>query len=64
MNYEKTADKLTARIVALIPDNPQIMDMDSCWDLFKIESFKCNDLEPSIFQANWALRKAQSIVTV
>ena len=59
MLYESTADELKDRILKLIPDNPQILEMEDCWDLFKVEGFKCNDLQPSLFQAGWALAKAK-----
>ena len=59
MDYETTADQLTARIVALIPAHPEILEIESAWDLFKIEGFDCADLQPSAFQAGWALSKAK-----
>lgn len=59
MNYSKTADELVARITALIPDHPEIMDMESAWDLFDVDGFKCDDLQPSMFQAGWALQKSK-----
>lgn len=59
MNYENTAEELANRIEALIPTNPEILKMDSPWDLFKVPGFKCDDLQPSMAQAAWALGKAQ-----
>ena len=59
-NYEKTADELVRRISALIPTHPEIMELEDAWGLFKIEGFKCKDLGPTLFQAGWALRKAQA----
>jgi hypothetical protein len=59
MSYEQTADELTARIMAL---GPRILPLDSPWDLFKIDGFKCDDLGPSLFQADWALRQAQKLL--
>lgn len=59
MTYEACANKLRDRILALIPDNPGILRMESPWDLFGIEGFKCDDLQPSMGQAAWALRNAQ-----
>jgi hypothetical protein len=57
--YAETANTLVDRIVALIPAHPEIMSMDDPWALFKVPGFKCNDLQPSLFQASWALSKAQ-----
>ena len=59
--YTATADTLTDRIRALIPDHPEIMEMESAWDLFKVEGFDCKDLSPSAFQAGFALSKAQEL---
>lgn len=61
--YASVADQLVERIKALIPDHPEIMDMTSPWDLFKVDGFDCNDLSPSMFQAGWALNKAQQGMT-
>ncbi len=59
--YSATADELTNRILALIPSHPEIMEMESAWDLFKVEGFDCKDLGPSMYQAMWALRQAQLV---
>ena len=59
--YAETADILVDRIRALIPDHPEIMDLESAWDLFKVDGLNCSDLGPSAFQASWALRKAQQL---
>ena len=56
--YESTAEILVRRIIALIPDHPEILEMDSPWDLFKIDEFKSDDLQPSFYQASWALGQA------
>ena len=59
--YETTARSLVERIVRLIPANPQIMQMKSAWDLFGVSGFDCADLQPSLFQASWALAKAKDV---
>lgn len=59
--YESTANVLRDRIAALIPAHPEILDMDSAWDLFKIPEFDCKDLEPSAFQASWAFSAAKQM---
>ena len=59
--YTATADTLTDRIRALIPSHPEIMEMESAWDLFKVDGFDCKDLNPSAFQAGFALGKAKEL---
>jgi len=58
-NYQDTADELTNRILALIPNHKEILEMVEVFDLFKIKEFECSDLQPSISQAQWALTKAK-----
>lgn len=60
MTYEKTADRLVQRIEALLPTHPEILLMDSPWILFTVDGFECNDLQPTLFQAAWALKKVQT----
>ncbi len=60
-SYGATADELTQRIVQLIFDHPEVADIKNAWDLFHIEGFDCSDLEPSYFQAMWALAKAKGL---
>lgn len=59
MRYQSTADTLRDRILALIPQHPEILDIKSCWDLFKVEGFTCGDLDVTMFQAGWALSAAK-----
>ena len=61
MTYETTADELTKRILALIPEHPEIMTIESPFDLFTVDGFDCRDLEPSLAQASCALGKARHI---
>ncbi len=58
-NYAATADTLVERIVALIPQHPEILEMSDPWKLFKVEGFDCKDIGPSLFQASWALARAK-----
>lgn len=58
-NYTAVGNKLSDRVLALIPDNPEILTMTSAWDLLKIPGFKCNDLQPSMAQAESALANAK-----
>jgi len=59
--YQKTTETLVETIKKLIPGNPQILAMNSAWDLFKVPGFKIDDGPngPSYAQAAWALSKAQ-----
>lgn len=59
--YVGIANELQDRILALIPDHPNIMQLKDPWGLFKIPEFRCNDLGPSFSQASWALASAQKI---
>lgn len=54
--YAHTADVLTQRIVDL---GTVVLDIDDPWQLFNIPGFNCKDLEPSLYQAGYALRAAQ-----
>jgi hypothetical protein len=58
--YSSTADELVNRITALLPLHPEILEMESAFDLFKLPGFKCDGLQPSLFQASWALNKAKA----
>lgn len=60
MNYEETANRLIERIEALVPSHPEILRLESPWDLFRIEGFECADLQPSLAQASWALTQVRS----
>lgn len=58
--YNNTGNALRDRILALIPTHPEIMTCDGPGAIFKIApEFKCDDLQPSMFQAQWALAAAR-----
>lgn len=57
--YADVGNVLEDRIFQLIPKHPEIMEMESAWDLFKIEAFNCDDLAPSAAQAVWAFAHAK-----
>jgi hypothetical protein len=59
--YGDTIVTLRARILALIPEHPEIMDMEDPWRLFKVPGFRSDDLGPSLAQASGALASAQHI---
>jgi hypothetical protein len=59
--YSSIADELVTRIRRLIPEHPQILALNSPFDLHKIDGFKCDDLSPSLAQASWALAKAKQL---
>ncbi len=61
MNYAQTADELTQRILRLIPTQPQILTLDGPFGLFRVPGFKCDDLQPSLAQASFALARAKQI---
>lgn len=58
--YEATADELTSRILKLIEINPVVLQLNDPWGLFKL-GLKCDDLQPTLFQASFALSKAKAI---
>jgi hypothetical protein len=57
--YTDVALELRDRIVALIPEHPEILTITSAWDLWKVEGFKCDDIGPSMAQAMYALASAK-----
>jgi hypothetical protein len=57
--YTDVAIELRDRILALIPEHPEILTMNSAWDLHKVEGFKCDDIGPSMAQAMYALASAK-----
>jgi len=59
--YQATSDALTDRIRKLIPKHPEILEMTEPWALLKVEEFNCDDLNPSLAQASWALRHAKQL---
>ena len=59
--YVKTADLMVERIRTVARTQPQILKLSDPWDMFKVPGFKCDDLEPSLFQASWALSKAKEL---
>lgn len=54
MTYESAAEELERRIYDLIPDHPEVLALGSCWGLFKVPGFYCDDLQPTMAQASWA----------
>lgn len=58
--YEAVCQELKARILALIPGHPEILELGSVWDLFKVPGFACDDLGPSMAQAGAALAAARA----
>ena len=56
--YSSTANELVSRIVALIPDHPEILTMESAWRLFD-SGLECSDVGPTLYQASWALARAK-----
>ena len=58
--YEEIADELTRRIFNLAHEHPEVRTMQSAWDLFRVPGFNCDDLAPSLHQAQWALARARA----
>lgn len=59
--YEAAAQELRRRILALIPANPRILDDDfDAWGLFDVDGFECDDLGPTLAQAQAALGAARA----
>lgn len=58
MNYEESGQELIKRIEALVPDHPEILTMESSWDLFKC-GLKCSDLDVTFAMASVALSIVQ-----
>jgi hypothetical protein len=58
--YELTAERLKARILALIPTNPDILMLESPWGLWDIPGFNVGDVGTSYAQASWALEAAKA----
>ena len=52
-------ERLTSRILDLLPEHPEIMDMVYPGDLFKLDGFMIDDLRVSVFQAQLALDTAR-----
>ena len=51
LGYEGTANEVVKRLQLLLPDHPEILELDDPWGLFKIEGFDVKDLQPSLHQA-------------
>lgn len=57
--YVRAGNELRDRILALIPEHPEILDMEGPWPLHDIDGFVSSDLQPSLYQASWALAAAK-----
>lgn len=58
-SYTETANTLVERVVTLIGNHPEILDLEDCWGLLQYPDFAYRDLEPTLYQMSWALRKAK-----
>jgi hypothetical protein len=61
VDYESTAEELVKRILAVIPAHPELLQLDDPFKLFKVVPGLCDDLEPTLYQASWALSKAKTL---
>lgn len=59
-SYRSTTNELGCRILALIPDHPEIMSIRDAFRLFDVPGFRCDDLQPSLAQADSALAWARA----
>jgi hypothetical protein len=59
MSYESNAIIFMNRVMALIPENPHILTMESPSELLKIDGLEYEDLGLSFYQASWALGQAK-----
>lgn len=59
--YEQTAQSVVDVVLSFIPEHPEIMEMESAWDLFKVDGFSAaiSSLQPSLAQAAHALVAAK-----
>lgn len=55
----ETVLEVTRRILKLMPDNPQILQFQTAWDLLDVPGFDISDLQPSLAQTTKALVDAQ-----
>ena len=58
--YQDAAEELKHRIMALIPDHPEILEMDEARDLHRVPGFRCDDIGPSCAMADEALSEAKA----
>ena len=56
--YVSSANSLEQRVYNLIPAHPEILEFEDAWALFDVPEFRCDDLQPSLAQADWALSHA------
>jgi hypothetical protein len=59
--YVKTADALVTRILETFEAHPEAAAITDAWGLFKVPGFNCDDIGPSLAQADWALGRARAI---
>jgi hypothetical protein len=57
VSYQRTIDALIERIQAL---GPVILPLTDAWQLFQVPGFRCDDLQPSMAQADTALGAAKN----
>lgn len=57
--YDGVVGALADQIRALVPVQPQILQLEDPWGLFRVPGFNCEELNPSLEQATWALRIVQ-----
>lgn len=59
-SYINDTEEAKSRILAAIPDHPEILEIKDPFDLFGIPGLNFDGLELSLFQAEFAMKKAQA----
>lgn len=57
--YDGVVGALADQIRALLPLQPQVLQLEDPWGLFRVPGFNCEAFNPSLEQATWALRIVQ-----
>lgn len=60
-DYEGTANALVLRMLESLLAHPEAANGD-VWGMLKVPGFRCDDLQPSMFQAGWAFAKAKKML--
>lgn len=57
--YDGVVGAIADQIRALVPLQPQILQLEDPWSLFHVPGFNFEATNPSLEQATWALRIVQ-----
>lgn len=59
--YKNSTMEIYRRILALIPNHPEILEIQNVYDLRDVEGFKSDDLGVSFAQVSGALSAAKEV---